>query len=65
MKLISYKFTASGAWQDKECGYQSRYNSLLEYFQAVVLQDKQEKQEYLRRKAPKAHKFPSLTVSVN
>ncbi|XP_054730427.1 dynactin subunit 4 [Anastrepha obliqua] len=52
---------ATGAWPENECSYQTRFNSLLEYYQAVVLQDKQEKQEYLRRKTPKAHKFPSLT----
>lgn len=34
---------------------------MAEYYQAVVQQDKNERQEYLRRKAPKAHKFPSLT----
>ncbi|XP_037938032.1 dynactin subunit 4-like [Teleopsis dalmanni] len=52
---------ATGAWPDSECSYRTRFNSLLEYYQAVVLQDKQEKQEYMRRKTPKAHKFPSLT----
>lgn len=34
---------------------------MAEYYQVVVYQDKQERQEYLRRKAPKAHKFPNLT----
>ncbi|KAI8120348.1 hypothetical protein FF38_13809 [Lucilia cuprina] len=52
---------ATGAWPDNECAYQTRFNALAEYYQAVVQQDKQERQEYLRRKAPKAHKFPSLT----
>ncbi|XP_017471029.1 PREDICTED: dynactin subunit 4 [Rhagoletis zephyria] len=52
---------ATGAWPENDCSYQTRFNALLEYYQAVVLQDKQEKQEYLRRKTPKAHKFPSLT----
>ncbi|XP_013107195.2 dynactin subunit 4 [Stomoxys calcitrans] len=52
---------ATGSWPDNECAYQSRFNALAEYYQAVVQQDKQERQEYLRRKTPKAHKFPSLT----
>lgn len=60
--LINIYFIATGAWPENECSYQTRFNALLEYYQAVVLQDKQEKQEYLRRKTPKAHKFPSLTV---
>ncbi|EDV36912.1 uncharacterized protein Dana_GF11704 [Drosophila ananassae] len=52
---------ATGTWPDNECLYQARFNTLVEYFQAVVLQDKQEKMDFLRRKAPKQPKFPSLT----
>ncbi|XP_060655494.1 dynactin subunit 4 [Drosophila nasuta] len=52
---------ATGTWPDNECLYQVRFNTLMEYYQTVVLQEKQEKQEFLRRKAPKPHKFPSLT----
>ncbi|XP_030388340.1 dynactin subunit 4 [Scaptodrosophila lebanonensis] len=52
---------ATGTWPDNECLYQARFNTLMEYYQSVVLQEKQEKQEFQRRKAPKAHKFPSLT----
>ncbi|XP_061390193.1 dynactin subunit 4 [Musca vetustissima] len=52
---------ATGSWPDNECAYQTRFNALAEYYQAVVQQDKQERQEYLRRKTPKTHKFPSLT----
>ncbi|KAH8372929.1 hypothetical protein KR009_008273 [Drosophila setifemur] len=52
---------ATGTWPDNECLYQARFNALVEYFQAVVLQEKQEKLEFMRRKAPKQHKFPSLT----
>nr|XP_016941203.1 dynactin subunit 4 [Drosophila suzukii] len=52
---------ATGTWPDNECLYQARFNALVEYFQAVVLQEKQEKMEFMRRKAPKQHKFPSLT----
>lgn len=52
---------ATGTWPDKECLYQVRFNTLMEYYQSLVLQEKQEKQEFLRRKTPKQHKFPSLT----
>ncbi|KAH8277834.1 hypothetical protein KR018_008506 [Drosophila ironensis] len=52
---------ATGTWPDNECLYQARFNALAEYFQAVVLQEKQEKLEFMRRKTPKQHKFPSLT----
>ncbi|KAH8254678.1 hypothetical protein KR032_011614 [Drosophila birchii] len=52
---------ATGTWPDNECLYQARFNSLVEYFQAIVLQEKQEKMEFMRRKTPKQHKFPSLT----
>ncbi|EDW02227.1 dynactin subunit 4 [Drosophila grimshawi] len=52
---------ATGTWPDNECLYQVRFNTLMEYYQSVVLQEKQEKQEFMRRKAPKQHKFPSLT----
>lgn len=34
----------------------------MEYFQDVVLVEKQEKQDYSRRMTPKKHKFASLTV---
>lgn len=34
---------------------------LMEYYQNVVLLEKQEKQDFLRRTAPKKHKFPNLT----
>lgn len=54
---------ATGAWPDNEYAHQTRFDALLEYYQSVVLQEKQEKQEYNRRKTPKAHKFPTLTVS--
>lgn len=54
-------FLAVGAWPENECSFQSRFNSLLEYYQAVVQQDKQEKLEYMKRVMPKVHKYPSLT----
>lgn len=52
---------ATGSWPDNEYAHQTRFDSLLEYYQSVVLQEKQEKQEYNRRKTPKSHKFPTLT----
>ncbi|XP_022232227.2 dynactin subunit 4 [Drosophila obscura] len=52
---------ASGTWPDNECLYQARFNTLVDYYQSIVLQEKQEKLEFMRRKAPKQHKFPSLT----
>uniref|UniRef100_A0A1A9X006 Dynactin subunit 4 n=1 Tax=Glossina brevipalpis TaxID=37001 RepID=A0A1A9X006_9MUSC len=58
---IPDQVVATGAWPENECAYQTRFNALSEYYQAVVQQDRKEKQEYLRRKAPRSHKFPSLT----
>lgn len=55
---------ATGQWPELEYAHATRFALLLEHYQNVVLQDKQEKQDYWRRKAPKQHKFPSLTVSV-
>lgn len=55
---------ATGQWPDLEYAHATRFSLLLEHYQNVVLQDKQEKQDYWRRKAPKQHKFPSLTVCV-
>lgn len=37
----------------------------MEYYQDVVLVEKQEKQDYSRRMTPKKHKFGNLTVSVD
>ncbi|ALC42022.1 CG12042 [Drosophila busckii] len=52
---------ATGTWPDNESLYQARFNTLMEYYQSLVLQEKQEKQEFQRRKAPKHNKYPSLT----
>lgn len=52
---------ATGAWPELEVPHDTRFLKLLEYFQAVVLQRKQEKQDNWRRKSPKPSKFPSLT----
>lgn len=56
---------ATGQWPDLEYAHANRFAMLLEHCQNVVLHDKQEKQDFLRRKAPKPHKYPSLTVILN
>lgn len=33
----------------------------MDYYRSIVLQEKQEKQDFWRRKTPKSHKYPSLT----
>ncbi|XP_055390062.1 dynactin subunit 4 [Condylostylus longicornis] len=53
--------STTGHWPDLEYSNQARFTSIFEYYQAVVLQEKQEKREFWRRKSPKAHKYPSLT----
>lgn len=53
---------ATGQWPDLEYAHANRFAMLLEHCQNVVLHDKQEKNDFLRRKAPKPHKYPSLTV---
>ncbi len=55
--------SATNSWPEPEYGHATRFAMLLEHYQAVVLYERQEKQDYLRRKTPKQHKFPSLTVS--
>ncbi|XP_059616858.1 dynactin subunit 4 [Phlebotomus argentipes] len=52
---------ATGSWPESEYAHATRFALLMEHFQAVVLRDKQERQDYLRRKTPKQHKYPSLT----
>uniref|UniRef100_A0A1B0CK06 Dynactin subunit 4 n=1 Tax=Lutzomyia longipalpis TaxID=7200 RepID=A0A1B0CK06_LUTLO len=52
---------ATGSWPESEYANATRFALLMEHFQAVVLRDKQERQDYLRRKSPKQHKYPSLT----
>jgi dynactin 4 len=59
---ISDQTVATGQWPEPEYLHSTRYSMLMEHFQAVVLHDKQEKQDFLRRKTPKQHSFPSLTV---
>lgn len=52
---------ATANWPEIEYAHANRFNMLTEYYQNVVLLEKQEKQDYMRRMAPKKHKFPSLT----
>lgn len=52
---------ATGSWPEPDYGNATRFAQIMDYYQSVVLQEKQEKQEYLRRKTPKQHKYPSLT----
>lgn len=52
---------ATGSWPESDYGNTTRFALLMDYYQAVVLRDKQEKQDYWRRKNPKPHKYPSLT----
>lgn len=54
---------ATGQWPELEYAHATRFSLLLEHYQNVVLQDKQEKHDFWRRKTPKQHKYPSLTVS--
>lgn len=51
------------SWPEQEYFHNTRFQMLSEHFQAVVLHDKQEKQDFLRRKTSKPSKFPSMTVS--
>lgn len=53
---------ATGQWPDLEYAHANRFSMLQEHYQNVVLHEKQEKQDFWRRKAPKPHKYPSLTV---
>ena len=53
---------ATSSWPEPEYAHSTRYALLLEHYQAVVLHEKQEKQDYLKRKTPKTSKFPSMTV---
>lgn len=61
---IKDQTAATSSWPEQEYAHANRFAMLLEHYQAVVLHDKQEKQEYQRRKAPKQTKFPSMTVSL-
>lgn len=61
---ISDQTSATSSWPEPEYPHATRYAMLLEHYQAVVLHENQEKLDYMRRKTPKQHKYPSLTVSL-
>lgn len=54
---------ATGQWPDLEYAHATRFASLLENCRNVVLHDKQEAQDWARRKANSQQKYASLTVS--
>jgi dynactin 4 len=60
---ISDQTSQTCSWPEQEYFHNTRFQMLLEHYQAVVLHDKQEKQDYLKRKNTKPTKFPSMTVS--
>lgn len=60
---ISDQPSQTFSWPEPEYHHATRFQMLLEHFQAVVLHEKQERHEYLKRKAPRTTKFPSMTVS--
>lgn len=59
---ISDQASQTCSWPEQEYFHNTRFQMLSEHFQAVVLHDKQEKQDFLRRKTTKTTKFPSMTV---
>jgi dynactin 4 len=61
---ISDQASQTCSWPEQEYFHNTRFQLLSEHFQAVVLHDKQEKQDFLRRKSAKTTKFPSMTVSL-
>lgn len=54
--------SATGQWPESEYANATRISLLLEHYQNIIIQEKQEKQDFWRRKAPKQNKYPSLTV---
>lgn len=52
---------ATGSWPEAVYANSTRFSLLIDYYQSIVLQEKQEKHDYWRRKSPKSHKYPSLT----
>lgn len=61
---ISDQASQTCSWPEQEFFHQTRFQQLSEHFQAVVLHDKQEKQDYLRKRSTKMTKFPSMTVKI-
>lgn len=62
---ISDQTSQTCSWPEQEYFHNTRFQLLSEHFQAVVLHEKQEKQDYLRRKTVKTTKFPTMTVRVH
>lgn len=60
---ISDQPSQTCSWPEQEYFHNTRFQMLSEHFQAVVLHDKHEKQDFLRKKSVKTTKFPSMTVS--
>lgn len=58
---ISDQPTPTNSWAEQEYFHNTRFRQLSEHFQAVVLHEKHEKQEFMRRKTSKTTKFPSMT----
>lgn len=60
---ISDQASQNFCWPEQEYMHANRFNTLLDYYQSVVLHDKQMKQDEKRRRTTKQSKFPSMTVS--
>lgn len=61
---ISDQASQNFCWPEQEYMHANRFNTILEYYQALVLHDKQVKQDEKRRKTTKHSKFQSMTVSL-
>lgn len=61
-RFLLHFVLAVGSWPEIEYGHATRFSKLMEFYQDVVLVEKQDKQDYSRRMTPKKHKFASLTV---
>lgn len=60
---ISDQASQNFCWPEQEYMHTNRFNTILSYYQALVLHDKQVKQDEKRRRATKQSKFQSMTVS--
>lgn len=61
---ISDQASQNFCWPEQEYKHGNRFGKVLDYYQSVVLHDKQTKQEEKRRKTAKPSKFPNMTVSL-
>jgi dynactin-4 len=59
---ISDQASQNFCWPEQEYKYGIRFNTILEYYQSLVLHDKQLKQDEKRRRTTKQSKYPSMTV---